>query len=156
MTYLHIHVKCLYVNPPPTRYPFKRISHGSTKIYQKISLAHGVPLNNLKPKDVELIKHHAAFRQISYSIYIPVMPSPTCRQCVPHHCYLQHKGKKQDLFSGVQTHIQASKKDRSKRDQAFMPLDPRQHRQRRGRQTESSGLGHHRSPLNTETCCSPK
>lgn len=37
-----------------------------------------------------------------------------------------------------------------------MPLDPRQHRLRRGRQTESSGLSHHQSPLNTETCCSPR
>lgn len=51
--------------------------------------------------------------------YIPAMPSSTCRQCVPHHCYLQHKGKKQDHFSGAQTHIQAFKKDWSERDQVL-------------------------------------
>lgn len=70
MTYFHIHISA-YIWILPHEIPIQKDqSHGSTKIYQKISLTNGVPLNNLKPKDVELIKHHTAFRQISYSTYI--------------------------------------------------------------------------------------
>lgn len=131
-------------------------NNGSTKIYQKISLANSVPLNNLKPKDVELIKHHTEFRQVSYSIY-------TCNAffhlqaiCPSSLLFTAQREKNEITFLVLKPIFKLLRKIEVKEIRLFMSLDLRQHRLRRGRQMESSGLSHHQSPLNTETCCSPK
>lgn len=107
-------------------------NNGSTKIYQKISLTNGVPLNNLKPKDVKLIKHHTEFRQVSYSIYTYNAFFHLQAICPSSLLFTAQREKNEITFLVLKPIFKLLRKIEVKEIRLFMPLDLRQHRLRRG------------------------